>query len=296
MKEILKLNSNSNELTLLDYRKLSTAVINETPMLIRIDGSVYQLDGHQELITHDVRVQLYDLYIVHPHGEIIAFIALALRQKFLQAIGNRMFFIDRHFDALKTTETKGINTQTITQAIQNFIETPDEKASKAFEKLIKLVLEDRETFLMILKQYFSTIAGYVHGNDYETRIIYPISFDEYYELAQGNNRPNTPQRMSPIIKDSAANVYSFDGDFCGVSRAERGSNEKNGRQFFNENMDLIIKIMQQQLQIIKNKKKKLNNPHIYTISLDDIFVNAPVPFLYAFLMNYYIPLMRIVHA
>lgn len=267
-----------------------------TPILVRKTGDIYVLGNHKKLFL-GFELEDEDMIIVDTHGEIIPAIALALRQDLFRNVEDpSIMHIDARHDAAGSrtvnysiynpkTQLYHLNRRTITSeqiriAIQDFIETPEQKASNKFQRLIRLSHRDVETFLKALATFFPQIGAAIRKPNTDTTLIYPPSADYL------TDSPTSPDPLSKIIAENRFSIYSIDADFCACIKEDK---ENNNLELFQKRLNFLLDALQHE---ITKKSESPEYPTLYTVSLDPVFCKYPVEFIKAFIEKFYIPLIQ----
>lgn len=273
------------------------------PLLFRSDGSLYQLNDHTDLLKFDL--QENDLYVVGPHGEIVPFIALAFRQRLLQASGAKFFQIDAHYDGYKSRDPGALATilaefifrknlcfysDTTRKYIGKFL-VAEEKSDieKIFEELCSCIKDDLETFIASVRDLFSEVIAFIRPEGKLLTVSHrPSSFDDYiqdrFEVDRGNR---TSMELFDVIEQYRGrfNFYSIDGDFTGVTR------EKNRIKMGGFSMESLFEVYMDYLLegLTASVSDGDGSKSLYGVSLHKRFVKNPALFIKRLIKEFYLP-------
>lgn len=269
------------------HRVLESLIPNHLPALIRADGSIHSLTDPNKLLQFSLAPN--DLYLVGPHGEIVPFISLAIKQQLLQGVGqNSIFHIDAHPDNCQVHplvphgEDCGQYIAMYTQRlISDFLGAEDHQTiTAAFEKLVDVTRGDIATFLNALAKsgYFYQIAACLREPNEIDPATYPFTSDliNWY-FNKEDAKLKIP--INRISQTTHISVYSIDADFC---ECHEDQPSVLARHRFFERLEYLLQGLNEELE--KTNKQLAT---IYTISLDPQWCAMPREFLMEFITRFY---------
>lgn len=256
------------------------------------EGKVWHLQRHQEL--SDVQVRSGDAYVVGPHGEIVPFVAKAMKDRAIPNTGNRLMHIDAHLDNLyQQYDGRGYTFESSTTGdrIGRFLVAQEEAHEYAhFDCLANGVVGDIETFISALMTHNSQIAAFIRKElNYRGVMFGPMAPVRYAGRNLTANEMSN-RGLGETIREMHPTIYSMDADILGAFRECFNNTGAEAKQIMINTIHDVFEGMKAELALRQNPPSF--EGVIYTISVDPAWCVYPERFVQEFIDRFYLQLLR----